>query len=84
MPQVVPAVKNLVAQFPNYKIWVTGHSLGAAISVLCAVELAQEGFSVNVINFGCPRVGNQDFSNFYRSYVCTFHSSTLSILFVYI
>lgn len=70
--QVLPAVYNLTTQFPSYQIWVTGHSLGAAISILCAAELASEGYEVNVYNYGLPRVGNEAFSDYYRSIVCIF------------
>eukprot|EP00012_Vannella_robusta_P002660 CAMPEP_0206191178 /NCGR_PEP_ID=MMETSP0166-20121206/5207_1 /ASSEMBLY_ACC=CAM_ASM_000260 /TAXON_ID=95228 /ORGANISM="Vannella robusta, Strain DIVA3 518/3/11/1/6" /LENGTH=158 /DNA_ID=CAMNT_0053607431 /DNA_START=488 /DNA_END=961 /DNA_ORIENTATION=+ len=69
-PQVIPAVQNLTANYPSAKIWVTGHSLGAAISILCAAELAQEGYSdISVYNYGLPRVGNEAFSDYYRSIV---------------
>jgi len=68
LPQVIPAVASLRSQFPDYPILVTGHSLGAAISVLCALELAEEGYdNVFVYNYGCPRVGNPDFANYYNS-----------------
>eukprot|EP01095_Lingulamoeba_sp_RSL-Kostka_P017157 TRINITY_DN873_c0_g1_i1.p1 TRINITY_DN873_c0_g1~~TRINITY_DN873_c0_g1_i1.p1 ORF type:complete len:280 (-),score=89.71 TRINITY_DN873_c0_g1_i1:173-1012(-) len=67
---VLTAVSNLRSQYPTYPIWVTGHSLGAAISVLCAVDLVEQGYdNVNVYNYGLPRVGNQDFANYYNSKV---------------
>lgn len=70
MPQVIPAVQSLRQQYPNYDIYVTGHSLGAAISVLCALELAEEGYDgVFVYNYGCPRVGNPAWSNYYNQMV---------------
>jgi hypothetical protein len=49
-------------------IFVTGHSLGAALAVLCAAELAAEGLPVKgVYTFGEPRVGNNAFHKFYNS-----------------
>jgi len=70
MPQVIPAVQALRNQFPDYDIYVTGHSLGAAISVLCALELVEEGFdNVYVYNYGCPRVGNPSFAVYYNQQV---------------
>lgn len=70
LPDVIPVVEDLVEQYPDYEIWVTGHSLGAAISILCAAELAQEGFqNISVYNYGLPRVGNQAFSQFYSGLV---------------
>jgi len=56
--------------FPSYQIYVSGHSLGAALSVLAAVDISQQlGVSVNVYNYGDPRVGNQVFSDFFADTV---------------
>jgi hypothetical protein len=54
-------------QFPDYSIWVTGHSLGAALATLTAVDLQQAGMKVNMQNFGSPRVGNTNFANWIDS-----------------
>ena len=44
------------------EIWVTGHSLGAALAQLAALRLTEEGYRVhNVYTFGTPRVGDRDF-----------------------
>ena len=41
------------------ELFVTGHSLGAALSVLFGIRLAHKypERNVQVINFGCPKVG---------------------------
>ena len=46
----------------NATVVVTGHSLGGALSVLCALDLAVDmpqlvPNGISVVNFGCPRVG---------------------------
>jgi predicted lipase len=72
--QVMNAVDALNATYPTYDIWVTGHSLGAAVSILCAAQLVESGYAssrVHVYNYGLPRVGNQNFSDYYRTLVCT-------------
>ena len=40
------------------EIFVTGHSLGAALSVLCGTRLALKypEHNIQVLNFGCPKV----------------------------
>ena len=42
---------------------VTGHSLGAAVSVICATDLAMRWPELKVVTyaFGCPRIGNAEF-----------------------
>jgi hypothetical protein len=45
------------------KIWVAGHSLGAALSVITGTYLKASGFDVqNVYAYACPRtIGNRNF-----------------------
>ncbi|KHF38949.1 hypothetical protein LQ50_18095 [Halalkalibacter okhensis] len=45
------------------KIYVTGHSLGAAVATLCAFDLSKHGFNVSLYNFASPRVGDPAFVN---------------------
>lgn len=43
-------------------LWITGHSLGAALATLAAGFLLEEGRPIQgVYTFGCPRVGDHDF-----------------------
>jgi len=47
-----------------YRIYTTGHSLGAASSVIlgAALHLAYPRISIQSVNFGCPKIGNIDWS----------------------
>jgi len=51
---------------PNYSIYVTGHSLGAAVAALCATDLmVNQGYdSVQAMTYGEPRVGDSTFASF--------------------
>lgn len=45
---------------------VTGHSLGGALSTLCAVDMQYcfgEKFAISIYTFGSPKVGNKGFRN---------------------
>ena len=37
MPQVIPAVQALVADYPDYDIFVTGHSLGGFFLIILTI-----------------------------------------------
>ncbi len=52
-------------------IKITGHSLGAALAVLCAADLQynRPDADIEVIVFGCPRVGNKAFAQDYNKRV---------------
>jgi predicted lipase len=52
-------LKALKLKYPRYNIIVSGHSYGAAVCQLVAMEIAKLGLGqVSVYNFGQPRVGN--------------------------
>lgn len=53
---------------PAENFYLTGHSLGGAISILIAARLADAGADmsrIKVITFGAPAVGNKAFADFY-------------------
>ncbi len=44
-------------------LWVTGHSLGAALAILCVAYLKQRAVPVQgIYTFGAPRVGDKKFA----------------------
>ncbi|XP_028403894.1 lipase ZK262.3-like isoform X2 [Dendronephthya gigantea] len=55
-----------IEKYPNYKVWVTGHSLGATLASLASTLIASEQKTTkdNLIlyTFGQPRVGNYDYA----------------------
>ncbi|KAJ1475070.1 class 3-domain-containing protein [Baffinella frigidus] len=62
---VVDRLKNAAGAEDGWEILVTGHSLGAALATLCAVDLAvlMPETKVRMYNFGSPRVGNKAFAD---------------------
>ncbi|KAJ7246149.1 Alpha/Beta hydrolase protein [Mycena haematopus] len=67
---ILDAVQQLQAQVPDASVLVTGHSLGAAVSLLDAIFLKQQlpsNTSIQVVGFGRPRVGNQAFADWVDS-----------------
>jgi hypothetical protein len=65
--QVANAVLALKTDYPDAKIFVTGHSLGGALAVLAAADFKNKFFSetsITLYTYGQPRVGNEAFSDF--------------------
>ena len=52
MPQVIPAVQSLRNLYPNYSIYVTGHSLGGIFLSLNQSSLKYSLFIYFIINSG--------------------------------
>jgi len=60
-------IKSIWKLYKEYKydnIIVTGHSLGAAISQLIAMELRAMNIKSHVLNFGQPRIGDTKYAEF--------------------
>lgn len=61
---ILPIATKLQDQY-NLPVICTGHSLGAALTLLTAIGLNEAGVKgVQVWNYGEPRVGNDVFSNY--------------------
>jgi hypothetical protein len=63
--EMLSDVQTLVSANPGAPILVTGHSLGAAVSMHAAVDIMQKisgVSSLQLYNFGEPRVGNPAFA----------------------
>lgn len=61
---VIEEISSLVMRFPDYRVVITGHSLGAAVATLTAVEVVQKNLGILpvLLNFGSPRIGNKEFA----------------------
>jgi len=67
---ITTQVQLYLNDFYDYKVLVTGHSLGAALATLTAVDLQASGIDdVILYNYGSPRIGNDEFASFVSSYL---------------
>ncbi|KAL4580298.1 hypothetical protein LXL04_016487 [Taraxacum kok-saghyz] len=65
--QVLATINQLVETYKNEEtsVIITGHSLGASLSILSAFDLAENGIKVPIsaFVFGSPQVGNKAFND---------------------
>jgi len=71
---IIRHLRSLMQQYPGYQIYVTGHSLGAALATVFSFQAAATGSlnscseipTITCINFASPMVGNYDFESAFR------------------
>lgn len=63
-----PYIQKMVAQHKPSEVWVAGHSLGAALSILTAYDLAATVSKVTCFTFAPPKVGDSAFVTAFNSY----------------
>ncbi|PWY72723.1 triacylglycerol lipase A [Aspergillus eucalypticola CBS 122712] len=51
-------IKSAMSTYSGYTLYFTGHSLGGALATLGATVLRNDGYSVELYTYGCPRIGN--------------------------
>ena len=62
--KITECVRQLLSQHPDYTLYVTGHSLGAALATLYGYQLSKIiNHNVIIVSFASPRVGNYDFKD---------------------
>lgn len=66
--QVFALLDGYAASGQPIELWITGHSLGAALSTLFALDVAlcRPAIKASHVNFASPRVGNAAFVQFYQ------------------
>jgi predicted lipase len=75
---IVQKVNNLLEENPDYDVFVTGHSLGAALSTLFGYEYGiTTDKKICVVSFASPRVGNFKFKQEFeeRNNLCHYRVS---------
>jgi len=69
--QVINAAETLTSTYPNLPVVFVGHSLGAALTILAALDIAEQlnldASNLYVWNFGDPRVGNDVFHSYFQT-----------------
>lgn len=66
--EVKEKIHEILKNSPVDNVYITGHSYGAALAALCALDLSLEFSNIDceVLLFGCPRIGNRYFKEFYN------------------
>lgn len=62
LANVEPAIKTAVAKVRDYKLYITGHSLGGALALVATRALNADNVAA-CYTFGSPRVGNSEFAD---------------------
>ncbi|GMT11357.1 hypothetical protein PFISCL1PPCAC_2654, partial [Pristionchus fissidentatus] len=66
----------LVAKYPSYTVWITGHSLGGALASMAAAHISTNNLATkeNIVlyTFGQPRTGDQKYADIHDNLVTAF------------
>lgn len=49
-------------EYPNYNLVISGHSLGAAVAILCGIEVKLRGYDPTVVTYAQPKIFNFEMS----------------------
>jgi hypothetical protein len=74
--KTIDTVKLLRAQYPTYSVVITGHSYGAAVGQLIAMELERNGINVKLYDYGQPRVGDAKYAAFINTQIPEYYRTT--------
>lgn len=66
--KLVSEVNKLIGKYPTFAIYITGHSLGGALSTLFGYMLSTEiNHQIMVVSFASPRVGNYEWKEAFEA-----------------
>jgi hypothetical protein len=65
--EISSRLEHLIRKYRRYRLWTTGHSLGAAAALFTATALVNQGHTVTSINFGCPQTGNDLWRDYFNA-----------------
>jgi hypothetical protein len=74
--KTIDTVKLLKKIYPTYSLVITGHSYGASVGQLLAMELIKEGINVKLYNYGQPRVGDDKYAAFVNTKINEYWRTT--------
>ncbi|CAG7922062.1 unnamed protein product [Penicillium olsonii] len=62
--QIISELGNVTKEYPDYRVSVTGYSLGAGVATVAGVALREEGFPCDIWTFGASKPGNAKLAEF--------------------
>lgn len=76
--QILPELKRLVKQYPDYRVTLVGHSLGGAVAALASLDFHSKGWNPQVTTFGEPRIGNLGLTQYIDQTFCNGSSENIT------
>ncbi|KAF2637561.1 hypothetical protein P280DRAFT_433414 [Massarina eburnea CBS 473.64] len=67
--KIVEAVTAATKANPDYRLIITGHSIGAGITGFAAAEFRKLGYGTDVYAYGPPRVGNTELADYLNTHL---------------
>ncbi|OKL61425.1 hypothetical protein UA08_03144 [Talaromyces atroroseus] len=61
---ITAQIESALSTYPGYTLVSTGHSLGAALAAIAATVFRVSGYTVELYNYGQPRIGNLALADF--------------------
>ena len=65
----IESVFSLQRKYKDYDVVATGHSYGAAVAQIMAMELEKVGIETMVYNYGQPRTGDEKYADFVNTVI---------------